>query len=232
MSDPFYTPPRTQRPFYTLITPPTTEPISVEQASAHLRVDSEDDLTYIEALIGVAREYVDNVTGRVAMHSHHRVSSNSWVGLTGPEFLDTVNLYRSPLTAVSHVKYYPDGSNVLTTMPSTDYRVITGSLPGMVQFIVDLPTVEDRVDAIQITFTAGQTVSSAVSPGQRHAVQLLTSLGFAFAVTNSAHTVAWSDHVSTRDPVASFENTRTWMTTRRSSLPGFIQTTLLFSAAR
>jgi uncharacterized phiE125 gp8 family phage protein len=175
MSDPFYTAPRTQRPFYTLITPPTTEPISVEQASAHLRVDSEDDLTYIEALIGVAREYVDNVTGRVAMHSHHRVSANSWVGLTGPEFLDTVNLYRSPLTSVTHVKYYPSGSNVLTTIPSTDYRVITGSLPGMVQFVIDLPTVEDRVDAIQITFTAGQTVMSAVTPGQRHAVQLLTA---------------------------------------------------------
>jgi hypothetical protein len=45
----------------------------------------------------------------------------------------------------------------------------------MVQFVIDLPTVEDRVDAIQITFTAGQTVMSAVTPGQRHAVQLLTA---------------------------------------------------------
>jgi len=71
------------RPHYTLVTPPETEPITIAQASEHLRVDSQDDITYIESLVSVAREYVDSVTGRVSMVSGWRLMAAEWSDLTG-----------------------------------------------------------------------------------------------------------------------------------------------------
>jgi len=66
------------RPHYSLVTPPTSEPVTLEEVSAHVRVDSTDDQDLIDSLISVSREYVDNVTGRPAMSSQWRMVTDSW----------------------------------------------------------------------------------------------------------------------------------------------------------
>lgn len=42
-----------------LITPPATDPVSLDDAKAHLRVDTDDDDAYIQGLIESATAYVD-----------------------------------------------------------------------------------------------------------------------------------------------------------------------------
>ena len=48
----------------TITTPPIDEPISVAEAQAHLRVDSDDDAGLIQGLITAAREYCEETQGR------------------------------------------------------------------------------------------------------------------------------------------------------------------------
>ena len=51
----------------TLVTAPVSEPITLSQAKAHLRVDHSDDDTAITRLITTARQYVELVTGRAML---------------------------------------------------------------------------------------------------------------------------------------------------------------------
>jgi uncharacterized phiE125 gp8 family phage protein len=142
------------RPHYSLTTAPNTEPVTLAQVTAHVRVDSADDQEYITDLIPVGREYVDSITGRVSVQSTWMVTAATWADLFELS-CDTAKLYRTPLVSVASVKFYAPDAATLTTMPTTDYRVITGYEPGMIQFIGDLPSVHERMDAIQITFVAG-----------------------------------------------------------------------------
>ncbi|GAA5124654.1 hypothetical protein JIN84_12955 [Luteolibacter yonseiensis] len=182
------------RPQYTLVTPPTFEPITYDQAAEHLRVDSVDDQTYVQALIGVAREYVDSVTGRVSAVSGWRVIAPSWACLFG-QYSDTLSLFRTPLVSVSAVKYYAAGATTLSTLPAEEYLVITGAEPGMVKFTGSLPSVADRPDAVQIEFTAGYADEAAAPNLLKHAIKLLVGhlyenrLPVAFA---SCQNLPWS----------------------------------------
>jgi uncharacterized phiE125 gp8 family phage protein len=158
------------RPQYSITQRPASEPITYDQAASHLRVDSSDDMECVTELISVAREYVDNATGRASLRTSYKLTAASWCSLF-PESHGIAPLYRTPLVSVESVKYYPPDSDTLTTMSADDYRVIAIGEPGCVQFTESLPSVEDRPDAIQIAFTAGNNNINNVSPSHKHAIK-------------------------------------------------------------
>jgi len=168
------------RPHYSIVTQPETEPITYAQLSSHVRVDSTDDEAYVTALISVAREWVDKVTGRASIEAEYKLTADSWKSIgdlrdgIACEPLN-IQLYRTPLVSVEAVKYYEPDAVALTTMSTDDYRVITGTEPGMISIFQNLPTVDDRPDAIQIEFTAGHEDADAVSALQKHAVKLMAA---------------------------------------------------------
>ena len=159
------------RPAYTITSQPSCEPITYDQAAAHCRVDSTDDQAYISDLIPVAREYVDGVTGRASIQTAWKCTAATWEDLLDGA-VDTIKLYRTPLVAVQSVKYYAEDATTLTTMPTSDYRVVTGYEPGLIQFIEDLPTLEPRPDAIQIAFTAGYATPDQTPSILKHAIKV------------------------------------------------------------
>lgn len=172
------------RPQYSLVTAPAQEPVTYAECSAHLRVDSEEDAAYIEALIPVAREHVEAATGRSCLQSTWRVIAPSWHSLITGDDRDVtpwlrmpyvIPLYRSPLVSVTHVKYYAPDATTLTTMSSNDYRVCTDCAPGFLQLTGDIPALDDRPDAIQIDFVAGHGRAIDSPPGVRHAIKLLVA---------------------------------------------------------
>ena len=160
------------RPQYSTTVEPHSEPITLAQASDHLRVDSTDDQSYISDLISVAREYFDSVTGRASAETTYLLTAESWWDLVACPSTYEIPIFRSPLASVASVQYYASGDTVLTTMPTTDYRVITGAEPGRIQLVSSPPAVEDRIDAIQITFIAGNNCPPAMS---KHAIKMLVS---------------------------------------------------------
>lgn len=159
------------RPHYSLVTPPDHEPLDYADAAAHLRVDSEEDQAAIEDLIAVAREHVESITGRVAITSTWLVVAESWAALGVGWIKQTIPIYRVPLTSVSSVKYY-DAEGTLTTLTAdADYRVCTTTEPGTIQLLIDPPSVDERPDAIQIEFVAGNDSVDDVPAGLRHAIR-------------------------------------------------------------
>ena len=173
------------RPQYSITSQPCGEPLTIAQASEHLRVDSVDDMSYIDGLISVAREYVDSVTGRVSGVTSFRLIAESWESIAQSAWC--IPVYRTPLISVASIKYYAPDASALTTMNSANYRVITAAEPGLIQIIDDVPAVDDRPDAIEILFSAG---TDNASPVHRHAVKMLVAhlyenrLPIAFASCN------------------------------------------------
>jgi len=175
------------RPNYYIATQPQIEPVSLEEVTQHVRVDSSDDYQYLSDLIPVAREYIDSLTSRSSSETGWLLVAETWQDLLTDkrenfaEYIDpiyglidrakprTIPLYRYPLSAVASVKYYPAGGGALTTMSTNDYRVITTLDVGVIQLIAAEPALADRPDAIQISFTAGALPASAVN---RHAIKM------------------------------------------------------------
>jgi len=163
------------RPQYSLTLAPDTEPVNIDQASEHLRVDSSDDIATIEELISVAREYVDSVTGRVSSVSGWRLIASAWSDLFDPSQTDVFSLYRTPLRSVESIRYYAPAATTLTVLSASNYRAITTMEPGAIQIHGDLPAVDTRPDAIQIEFTAGYSHPSLAPAVLRHAVKMLVA---------------------------------------------------------
>jgi len=168
------------RPQYSISIAPTSEPITLSQASDHLRVDSTDDQTYINDLIPVAREYFDAVTGRSSALATYVLTAPTWEDLFDPTRRDNtityngyvIPIYRFPLVSVDSVKYYAPDAASMTTMSASAYRVVTGTEPGRIQLVDAPPSVDDRIDAIQITFKAGNDSTPAMS---KHAIKMLVA---------------------------------------------------------
>ena len=163
------------RPHYSLVSAPVTEPVSLDQALEHLRVDSSDDIAYVDALIPVAREFVESLTGRVCSLSTWRLTADSWaaalVGCGG----GNVPLFRTPLVSITSIKYIGANSSDQTVMDAGDYISIPGYQPGMVHFPDNLPSLASRPDAVQIDFVAGHEDPELASPVLRHAIKLLVA---------------------------------------------------------
>ena len=161
------------RPHYSTISRPIPEAIDYAAAADHLRVDSAEDISYIEALIAVACDYVGEVTGRIGTPTTLLCVADSWAALGDAQ--GTIKLGRSPLVSVSAVKYYAPDATALTTMSADDYRIITTTEPGMLQPLDSWPDVDDRADAIQITFVAGHSSGNPAPAIWKHAAKMLVA---------------------------------------------------------
>lgn len=163
------------RPHYSTLSRPIPEAIDYAAAADHLRVDSAADISYIEALIAVACDYVGDVTGRIGTLTSMLCVADSWASLTGSINHNLIKIGRAPLVSVTSIKYYAPDATALTTLSTDDYRVITTTDLGMLQPVDTWPDVDDRPDAIQITFVAGHSDSNPAPATWKHAAKMLVA---------------------------------------------------------
>jgi len=163
------------RPNYSVISRPIPEAIDYAQAADHLRVDSAADISYIEGLIQVACDYVGDVTGRIGTQTTLLCVAGSWDDLTGGDHLGRLKIGRAPLVSVSSVKYYAPDAVVLTTLDPAEYLTITATDLGMLQPVDSWPDVDERPDAIQITFVAGHNEGNPAPSHWKHAAKMLVA---------------------------------------------------------
>lgn len=174
-----------------LVTGPTEEPISLEEAKAHLRVDGNDEDTLIQSLIVAAREHVETITRRALLTQTWDLFFDYWPGpgwrWVPPHPYETL-VYRPavpgwgstlvvlplpPLQSVTEVCYTPAGGEE-QTLASTEYVVDTVSEPGRIVVTGDLPGDElAPVNGVRIRFVAGWPAAEAVPQTIRQAMHLL-----------------------------------------------------------
>jgi uncharacterized phiE125 gp8 family phage protein len=151
-----------------LITPPASEPITLAEAKAHLRVEIDDDDLLIGALITAAREAAEHETRRSLM-------PQTWeLALTGfPSPAGAIRLPKPPVSSVTSVKYF-DTSGEQQTMAETDYLLNqhTDGADLHPAYTINWPVARKQPDAVTIRYVAGYPNAASV-PSQIKAWMLL-----------------------------------------------------------
>ena len=108
-----------------LATAPSEEPVTLQEAKSHLRVDAADDDALITSLITAARETVEHITRRALV-------TQTWdYFLDAFPSGDELALPLPPLRAVTSITYKDKDGNV-STFDASNYVVDTASEPGRV----------------------------------------------------------------------------------------------------
>lgn len=144
---------------------PTFEPITLEQAKAHIRVDGNEDDTLIEGLITAAREYAETHTRRQLCTATYAMRM---------AYLPTcIEIPKPPLVSVSSITYADVDGNV-QTLSSSLYTVDSYSYPGKIipAYNASYPTVRGHLNDVVVTFVAGQA-QAAVPVRAKQAMLLL-----------------------------------------------------------
>jgi uncharacterized phiE125 gp8 family phage protein len=126
----------------------TASPISLLEASDHLRISDEADDALVTATLAAAVAAVGEMAGRV-------LAAETWAA-SYPSLSGDLILPKSPVTAVTAIQYY-DTSDVLQTATLSDFYVFTSDDFTTVRPKANAawPQAMTRADAITVTFTAG-----------------------------------------------------------------------------
>jgi uncharacterized phiE125 gp8 family phage protein len=152
-----------------LITPPASEPVTLAEASAHLRLEHHLDDDYVAALIKAARKWAEAVC---------------WCGfvtqtleLVLEEFPDDdeLELPKGALASIASVKYI-DVNGVEQTLASTEYEADTANVPGMLRLAYGKvwPSTRDQWNAVVVRYVVGTAVDAVPEP-VKQALLLLVS---------------------------------------------------------
>lgn len=158
-----------------LITPPTAEPVTLEEVKAHLVVTTDADDTLLLALLTAAREYVESPgLNRALLTQTWEVTLDQFPHVCQQTPHGELLLPRPPLQSVTSVKYY-DGAGVQQTLPVTDYYVDVTHEPGRIAPTVGLwwPLTLERIAAVTVRYVAGWTTVSLVPRRYKQAILFL-----------------------------------------------------------
>lgn len=149
-----------------LSTPPATEPVTLDQAKAWLRVESgNDEDALITALIPAARARCEWHTGRAFITQHWTL----WLDRVA----FCIEIPLPPLQAVTSVTLYaPDGA--ATVLGTDGYTV---DLAGSRLLLKTVPAQMRAVNAVAIAFTAGYGATADVpAPICQAILQIVSAL--------------------------------------------------------
>ncbi len=135
-----------------IITPPASEPISIEDCRLHLRITETDEDAWILATLGGAREWAENFLNRSLAPQTLEIALDEfpsmWVELPG-----------GPVTSVVSVTYV-DASLATQTVSASSYSLDTYSEPQWLAPAVDLtwPAAANVANAVKVRYQAGYGV--------------------------------------------------------------------------
>lgn len=158
---------------------PASEPVTVSEAKAHMRIDGTAEDFLIGSLVLTSRLHVEAMLDCALINQTWRLTLDAW-----PEERE-VPIPLAPLQSINAVKV-KDTAGTAQTVPATNYLVdLTSKPPRLVWNAAARPDPGVPAAGIEIEFTAGFGASAANVPAPlKHAVLMLT-----------AH---WYEH---RDPV-------------------------------
>ncbi len=134
-----------------LAEPPEAEPVTLEEAKAHLRLEGGADDAYVTALIQAARERAELFLRRALITQAFEYT------LDGFPTAPAIDLPRPPLQSVESIQYIDTAGNVQTLAPE-DYVVDTSSGEiGRVALAWNWfwPIARGSINSVVIKFTAG-----------------------------------------------------------------------------
>lgn len=132
-----------------IVTPVATEPLTLADAKLHLRIDIDDDDDLVTALITVAREEAEHLTGLSL--------ATQTLKLRADDF-DCLVLQRGPLQSVTSVKYQ-DMSNTQQTLSGSVYYIDRSEQQPVIRRAYGQiwPVLYPQGGVVEVTYVAGYT---------------------------------------------------------------------------
>lgn len=133
-----------------LVTAPTSEPVTVDELKAHLRVTSTADDTYLASLVSAAREYVEQQTGRALAEQTREYTADAFPSN------GVLRLGLAPVVSISSVNYL-DEDGEEQTLSADVYTADTQSEPGALVLAVgkSWPATAPLPSSVRIRYTCG-----------------------------------------------------------------------------
>lgn len=172
------------------VTPPAAEPVTLDEAKAHLRVTTADEDALITRLIAASRRWCESFQGRAWVSRTYRLKLSTFPGGSRP-----IALPFPPLVAVNAISYTRSDGTV-ATLPASDCLTLTGEpskvlpvngwpseslqagLPVSIEYVAGNGASEDQVAALLLILGAlyehrQDEVEAAPRPVQMGAKALL-----------------------------------------------------------
>lgn len=171
-----------------LIAPPAAEPVTLAEARAWLRVDTNDEDAAIASLIAAARMLVEAATRRALVTQSWRVILDAWPAVGGEgswSILATrpnpapseIVVPLAPIQSVSAVRVY-DAAGQPQTLGSAIYRLVGAPERARLVFAAPPPRPGAAAAGIEIDLVAGYGDPSDTPAALRHAILALVSWWF------------------------------------------------------
>lgn len=138
---------------------PVAEPITIDEAKAHLQIDLENNRfdALVEAQIAAARSYCEKYLGKVLVRTGFSYKFSQFGG-------STIELPKAPVISVDSITYTDaTASPIVQTLATTVYSLDSGVYPPVVYLEYDQswPSNRGGRNDITINFTAGYSDSVA-----------------------------------------------------------------------
>lgn len=156
----------------TAISAPSFEPLTLAEAKAHLRIDTEAEDDYIGALIIAARQYTEVRTGRSLCAKNYRIELAGF-----PPNGNDIVLPMPPVQEITQMIYFTsDGTETELVEEDGDFRTSLSMIPARIKKPfdnVDWANTAIADDAVVIEMNAGYLTAEAVPATAKHAMRLL-----------------------------------------------------------
>lgn len=150
----------------TIVTGPTTEPVTLAEVRRQLFLSPSDTSNDQEltSRIQAAREQWEHDTDSAMLSQTLSVTLERFCGLE-------IELPSRPIQSVTHVKYY-DGDNSLQTFSSASYSLNKPDRKIVLNWDASWPTTYDRWDSVVITYVAGYATAALIPAIAKQAMLL------------------------------------------------------------
>jgi uncharacterized phiE125 gp8 family phage protein len=155
---------------YSLTTPPTSEPVTLDEAKLFARVDGTADDALVTSLIVSARQNVEGQTGRSFIDQTRTATL---------DFLPNANEYElafRPISSVTSIKAYNDDGTSEAIDVGTD--IIVDQANARIALKADAASItgDRQMDVFEIVYVAGYGAAAAAVPEwAKTAIKMLVS---------------------------------------------------------
>lgn len=146
-----------------LVTAPSSEPVSLNEQKTHLRIDGDEDDAYIAACIVAARTWIEGQTHRamVTQTWDYGIDYN-WPLRDGFRRIDfPLNPVADQTSPETITITYVDTNGTSQSLASTQFKLANRAHNSYIvpAYDVEWPDIRSQPDAITVRFVAGSTVA-------------------------------------------------------------------------
>lgn len=155
----------TQIPFPVQTADPVTEPVTIQEARAHVNLaatDTAHDALLLQKITS-AREQFEKDTGTYFVKRNMSVTLDRICDLQFPH---------RPVSAITAINYY-DNAGDSQTLSSSVYQLDTARSQLRLGYLQSWPSYAGRWDAVTITYVLGSHDNSTTIPGYAKSAMLL-----------------------------------------------------------